>query len=642
MAQAAPVQDIAQTRGAAEWWPHVMLGIASALLLTLLVVTLYYANTARRLLTDLQEYAWQVDKVDALLIQLLNAETGARGFLASGDNDYLEPYRDAVAQMGILLSDIDVQPGKPELEVSEYARLKTLINDELAALSAAIDAAQSHRGRPDLLMDRGNRTMDNIRASLSRLRARLDTDSATSFVNSLSFLGNSRWVVISLFSGAFILLLGLFALMQKQVSLRRGIAAIMNSENERLERLVARRTLELNNLATYLTRISEAEKRRIAQELHDEMGALLTAARMDSIWILRELDPALKEKYGRRLHRLTDSLDAAISLKRKITTDLKPPLLQELGLVDALRAMAEDLAADGAQEVRVDLPETLPALDEEKTLAVFRIIQESLTNIRKYADAGHVEVSMQVREGDIHVRIADDGRGFDNDSVRPGSHGISGMRHRAQMFGGNLQVVSTPGEGTVITARIPLQDAPPLTDSVLQRVALGLYIVDQVIQLVGFVEEAVHTQAFAAPPQDTRAVIGEYHRARIGEYLLWFLRSALRKPMPLPPASSRSMISQVPAGRTSASLRPASCSSASPPPRRRRRWTERRPASPRNSGESSRISTSSTFFFGRIHVTPPAPYPGPRSTEGRASPRMPPVRHYCKAPSCPSRANDRC
>lgn len=461
MAQTAAVPEIPQTRMAAEWWPHLILGIASVLLLALLAVTLYYANTARRLLTELQQYAWQVDKVDALLIQLLNAETGARGFLVSGDSAYLVAYRDAVAQMGAVLGDIDnPDPERPRLNAAEYARLKGLINEKFTALSAAIDARQSNHGQPEMLMEHGNRMMEKIRISLYTLRSRVTTDSATSFVNSLSFLGNARWVVVSLFTGAFMLLLGLYAVMQKQVGLRRGIATLMSSENERLERLVARRTLELNNLASYLTRVSEAEKHRIAQELHDEMGALLTAARMDTIWILRDLDPGLKEKYGRRLDRLTESLAAAINLIRKIATDLKPPLLQELGLIESLRAMAEDLAADDSHEVRIDLPETLPALDEDKTLAVFRIFQESVTNIRKYAAAQHIEVSMKVKGGEIHLRVADNGRGFDSDSLKPGSHGISGMRHRAQMFGGKLQIVSSPGQGTVVSARIPLQAAP--------------------------------------------------------------------------------------------------------------------------------------------------------------------------------------
>ncbi len=457
MEQVVPTRDIAAAPAVPEWWPHVILGVASALLLTLLVVTLYYATTARRLLTDLQQYAWQVDKVDALLIQLLNAETGARGFLVTADNVYLDRYREGISRLGALLSDIDSHPEKPPLNVDEYGKLKRLIDAEIKALSSAIDARQAGARLPDKLIEHGNRMMDAIRDSLNRIRSQLSQDNATYYVTSLGFLGKSRWVVVSLFTAAFLLLLSLFLLLQKQIGLRHRIASMMSDENERLEKLVKQRTTELNDLASYLTRLSETEKRRIAQELHDEMGALLTAARMDTTWIMRDLDPRLSEKYARRLSRLSESLDAAISLKRKITSDLKPPLLQELGLIESVSVMVQDLANDGSHQVRMELPKSLPPIDSERTLAVFRIIQESLTNIRKYAQARHIEVGVSLEDQDIHIRIADDGQGFDSDRQRSAGNGIPGMRHRAQMFGGGLTVTSSPGQGTLIEAYIPIQ-----------------------------------------------------------------------------------------------------------------------------------------------------------------------------------------
>lgn len=456
MPQPATRHDIDAERTIPEWWPHVMLGGASALLLTLLVVSLYYASSTRQLLTDLQEYAWQVDKIDALLIQLLNAETGARGFLVTGDSEYLQPYRESVIRMSALLNDINSNPHMPQLKAEDYSRLRHLVDGELEALSAAIDARQANLEPPDALMERGKDMMNALRDTLNQLRSQLSSDSATYYVSSLGFLGEGQWIVVSLFTAAFVLLVFMYLLIQKQALLRRRIATMMSSENERLEKLIGKRTAELNDLATYLTRISEAEKRRIAQELHDEMGALLTAARMDITWIIRDLEPTLKEKYARRLTRLSESLDAAISLKRKITTDLKPPLLQELGLIESLRAMAEDMAADGTYQVTIDLPDTLPDMDDEKTLAIFRIIQESLTNIRKYANASKIDVGIQVENDRVRLLVADNGVGFEVANTRRGGHGISGMRHRAQMFGGDLQVKSAGARGTQITAYIPL------------------------------------------------------------------------------------------------------------------------------------------------------------------------------------------
>jgi protein-histidine pros-kinase len=461
MAQAENVQEIPESRPVISWRPRIIFAIAGVCLLTLLVVTLYYSNSARRLLTELQQYAWQVDKVDAILIQLLNAESGARGFLVTGKTDYLDPYHKAIRQMDTLLEDIDANSSQPKAHADSYARIKLLIDSEMAALSAAIDARRSDEETSKILMEHGNRTMNAIRDNLNILRSRLATDSAIYFVDSLSFLNNSRWIVVVLFSGVFLLLFGLFLLVQKQVALRSRIALLMSGENERLDKLVKKRTADLTSLASYLTRVSEAEKQRIAQELHDEMGALLTAARMDTTWLMRDLDATQKEKYAQRLHRLLQSIDSAIGLKRKITTDLKPPLLQELGLVESLRAMAENLAEDSSHRVQINLPDSLPAMEDEKALAVFRITQESLTNIRKYARATHVEVDMEVDGDTILIRITDDGQGFDANRVEPGSHGISGMRHRAQMFGGSFKLTSTPGRGTQVRARIPLREPAP-------------------------------------------------------------------------------------------------------------------------------------------------------------------------------------
>jgi len=439
-----------------EWWPHVILGVASLLLVTLLVVSLYYASSTRRLLTELQEYTWQVDKIDALLIQLLSAETGARGYLVTGDAEYLKPYRESIIRMSALLNDFENNPHKPQVRIEDYDRLKALVDSELEALSAAIDARQANRAPPEALLERGKKMMNALRDTIEQLRSQLSSDSASYYVTSLGFLGEGRWIVASLFTAAFVLLLFMYLLIQKQALLRRRIASMMSSENERLEKLIEKRTAELNDLATYLTRVSEAEKRHIAQELHDEMGALLTAARMDTTWITRDLDPELKEKYAGRLARLSQSLDAAISLKRKITTNLKPPLLQELGLTESVRAMAEDLSTDDAYKVNISLPDELPDMDAEKALAIFRIIQESLTNIRKYANAGEIGVGIRIDEDRVRLVVSDDGQGFDVTTTARGGHGVSGMRHRAQMFGGRLEIKSAPGQGTQVRAYIPL------------------------------------------------------------------------------------------------------------------------------------------------------------------------------------------
>lgn len=441
-------------------WPYLILGVTSTLVVIMMIFTLHYASSSKRVITDLQIYTWQVDKVDALLIHLLKAETGARGYLVTGDIKYLEPYIEAVSNMGSLLEDIDSQVTEEIIDIADYQELKRLIKAELSSLSQSIHARQNSQHAPEELFNEAKRIMDTIRYTIDSMRTRLATHNASYFIESLDFVNHTRWIYIALFSGAFILLFSLFIVMQRQVVLRRRLSTLLSNEKTQLESLVQQRTRELSDLASYLTRMNETEKRNIAQELHDEMGALLTAAKMDASWIKRGLvknnnddDPL------HRLERLCKTLDTSIQLKRKITTNLKPPLLHELGLIESLRAMAEDLAMDNEYQVQINLPESLPKIDDERALALFRIAQESLTNARKYSKADTIEIKLSVHENMITLEIIDDGVGFDSKSAPGKTHGITGMRHRTQMFGGSLTIQTSRGNGTHIIANIPVSNS---------------------------------------------------------------------------------------------------------------------------------------------------------------------------------------
>jgi protein-histidine pros-kinase len=197
--------------------------------------------------------------------------------------------------------------------------------------------------------------------------------------------------------------------------------------------------------------VSEAEKQRLARELHDDMGASLTAAKMDASWIAGRLAESADETLMSRSKRLIGSLDQAITLKRRLTTDLLPPLLAQLGLFEALRSLGEDLASHSETEVSIEIPETQPELDHPTSLALFRIAQEAFTNIRKYAQARHVSLKVTVTDERVFMEITDDGRGFDPAQVGEECFGLDSMRHRARMISANVGVRSAPGQGTAIS-----------------------------------------------------------------------------------------------------------------------------------------------------------------------------------------------
>jgi signal transduction histidine kinase len=205
--------------------------------------------------------------------------------------------------------------------------------------------------------------------------------------------------------------------------------------------------------AAWLQRTREAERAALARELHDELGAILTAARLDAAWISAQ--PASHEPaIAQRLAALQQVLTQGIELKRRIIDDLHPTILTHLGLLAALEQLLASHRMRFAGRVSASLDPTV-RLAGEPALALYRIVQESLTNIHKYAHADLVRVTLRRVQGRIELAIDDDGTGFDADAVAQDRHGLAGMRHRMLAVGGQLAVTSAKGAGTSIRASLP-------------------------------------------------------------------------------------------------------------------------------------------------------------------------------------------
>ena len=263
--------------------------------------------------------------------------------------------------------------------------------------------------------------------------------------------------------GVLVLLLAVVVLLYRQERLRDRLAVMLKSENQRLQQEVDARTEELRSLASYLTNAREAEQARVARELHDELGALLTAVKLDAGWIARKLpkeDQGATSPLRRRFDHLLDALNEVITIKRRVVADLRPPLLSDLGLIEALRSLTQSWrSGDDEWKIELTLPETLPALPAATSLALFRIAQEALTNVRRHANAEHVRLNLEADHGHIVLRIEDDGCGFDTSARKLSRHGLAGIAHRIQMLGGRLTIDSKPGHGTCIEARVAVAPA---------------------------------------------------------------------------------------------------------------------------------------------------------------------------------------
>lgn len=223
-------------------------------------------------------------------------------------------------------------------------------------------------------------------------------------------------------------------------------------ERQRLDAELAARAAQLSELARHLQRAREDERHRLARDLHDELGALLTSAKLDAARIRSRLAGAAPEAQERLAH-LVATLDQIIALKRRIVEDLRPSALTHLGLVAALEILAGDFAAASGIEVhRLLAPVPLAATTE---LVVYRLVQEALTNIARHAQARQVWLTLGRHDGRIEVVVRDDGVGFDPASALAASYGLLGMRHRVEAEGGELTVSSAPGQGTRIEGRFP-------------------------------------------------------------------------------------------------------------------------------------------------------------------------------------------
>ncbi len=233
------------------------------------------------------------------------------------------------------------------------------------------------------------------------------------------------------------------------------------TERTQAERDLEASREELRNLSVHQQTVREEERTRIAREIHDELGQSLTALKMDLSWLKNRLPPALKPLHlkARQMEQLADTTIEAV---RRISTELRPGLLDDLGLAAAIEWQAEDFQNRSgiACEARLEAGEM--ELDRDLATALFRIFQETLTNIARHAGATRVGVLLD-RDGErIVLTVTDNGRGITKKQIDDGrSFGIIGMRERAHLWGGDLHISGSREEGTTVRVSIPMRQPAP-------------------------------------------------------------------------------------------------------------------------------------------------------------------------------------
>jgi signal transduction histidine kinase len=439
--------------------------LVAALLLAAVIVLFVAAESGQRRLEEagrrVQEGAQRAGALADVWQLLRQAESSQRGYILLDDPEYLVPYQEASGNFAQAQRRLDLAfanaPAPVRADIEEVERLS---GEKFTEMRAALEAYRTG-GRSaaiELVRQRASaRTMEKIDDRVRDIRTRgtqLLLDASRSWQTSrfVNLTITSTALITSVALGLLLIRLALRHMRSKELE-----AAELAQRRAELETLVERRTEELSELSTHLQSVAEQEKAALSRELHDELGGLLVAARMDVSWLEDQMannDPQVRSHF-KRVH---EALQTGVEVKRRVVENLRPSLLDNLGLFPALRWQVADSCGRAGLKYTERYPAEEVTLTPEASIAVFRIVQEGLTNVLKHARAQSVDICLETRPPWLIVRIRDDGVGLPGELQQaPRSHGLAAMRHRAAGLGGHWQARRALGGGTEIEVRLPLE-----------------------------------------------------------------------------------------------------------------------------------------------------------------------------------------
>lgn len=409
-----------------------------------------------RTLNELSAVEVARSSIQGLTRSILDAETGQRGYLLTGRKEYREPYDRALSEFDQSFKFLERYYVEQPQSLAVLRQLRELTSARLSELALTIRLHEEGKRKATteiVLSNIGKEHMDAIRslgAELLRLEAENISTRRDELLHTLLL---SRAGVTAL-SG--VTLLALFMYLRMTSALERQQQQqqqLVQAERDRLEDEVAHRTAQLTELTRHLQTAREDERSRLARDLHDELGAVLTSAKLDAARIKSRLGNSSPEALE-RLGHLVNALNSGIALKRRIIEDLRPSTLNNLGLVPTLEILAREFGERSGITVHCSL---VPVkLEATVDLVIYRMVQEAITNIAKYAKATQVWLTLVANDDQVQVSVRDDGVGFDAAAQAGSGHGLVGMRFRVEAEGGTLNVQSAPGQGTLIEVVLPI------------------------------------------------------------------------------------------------------------------------------------------------------------------------------------------
>ena len=406
--------------------------------------------------------------LNELKANLYEAESAQRGYIITKRKEYVAPFNSALkqARFNIDMSEALVKNTSSEqnkiIEMQWLKAVTASVEAKSAEMILTIKLVEQNKiaeANEVVNLDIGRQQMQKFVIETDKL-IKQQTINANMMVKKRQLSVNLARA--SVIGGALILILLVVMVIKQllnELAAKSHLQQQALKENADYDIKLKQQTKLLRSMALDYQADVERERQKLSRELHDELGSIFTATKMDLAWCIKKL-VEIAPDVAQKLTKTTSYVDQGIQYQRHIVQELHPSMFSTFGFWPALNALIKDAAERNKWRLSLNLPDETIPLNETISLVAYRIVQESLNNANKYAKATAVNVDVMLDDHHIKLEISDNGIGVDMQSLDGLTHGLSGMRHRVQAIGGHFEMLSNPSQGVLIRALIPLDVAP--------------------------------------------------------------------------------------------------------------------------------------------------------------------------------------
>ena len=441
--------------------------VLSTLLHTTLMIiaTMFITDSWLNDITDSNKQAKadyiKMSRVSQIRTQIERAESAQRGYLLSQDESYLPAYTESKANVLTQLQQLATLLNSSNTDPQEQALFHQINSDIGAKISemditiTLIENARTAQALDLVRMNQGQRLQSEIRTNVQNLYSLIEKRLNELLTKRSEKIKWARWsILLTILILSAVILITLNDLI-KAAREKDDAKQALAQENQNYQDRLAQNLRQMQTLVLDVQTEIEDSRAQLARDLHDELGSILTAIRMDLGWSIKKSQADLPE-VAEKLQRTQTYLDRAIVFKRQVVEDLHPSMLDNFGLWMSLENMAQESAQRNQWQLHLNLPEQAPELPKGLQLVVYRVVQETLNNASKYAQARQFTLDITMDERNLKIDMIDDGVGTDLNQSKPQSHGIAGMKNRIFAAGGQIHISSQPKHGMHTQILLPL------------------------------------------------------------------------------------------------------------------------------------------------------------------------------------------